>query len=349
MIWRCRRVALSEQVQVYQWDSGEKGDLPIPPEVRFLLSRWGGGVGRMVLLNRFVSKAAGFVLCSPVMGRFLYRSRLARLFNPKIAATGESCGYHSLNQAFTHRYPRPAYPGLAEERFLVAPCDAYLTIRDIVDSRVAVFPGLWVDLPTLLQGGDWSEFVGGRFLLFTLKPHHDHTLDFPLSSRILASPRELAAQRLAVGSTDPAFLRLAAQQGVGVLDQNHRVVTVLESLAIPGRYAYIEVGAMAVNAIEQDYDTNREKHGQGEQKSHFNFGSTVILLLSQRLSEGLQPIRELAEQASGLNVCEIKRGNALFFVRDLPEGRYQVADHVTLEVRRFAGALEERILRRSAG
>ncbi|MBF0610790.1 MAG: phosphatidylserine decarboxylase [Magnetococcales bacterium] len=342
---------LSDKVQVFDWSKGEKGDLPIPAEVKFLLSRWGGKLGRFLLLNRMLSKMAGFVLCSRTLSAMMYASGLAKVFNSQIAATGKAHGYATLNQAFTHRYPRPTYPvnqGEASHHFLVAPCDAYLSMRPIVDSRVAVFPGLWVDLPTLLGDAPWSEFVGGSFLLFTLKPHHDHTLDFPLTSRIHTPPVELAAKRWRVGSTDPAFLRRAAGQGLGVLDQNHRVVTLLESIPYPGLYAFIEVGAMAVNSIAQDYDGGRPIHPAGMQKSHFNFGSTVILLLSRTLNSHFQPVRELMEAASGLSVCEVKRGNVVCFAKETPEGSYRVADTVTLEIRRFAGALEERILRQPA-
>lgn len=331
-------------MRLLDFATGGVGPLPVPPEVRLLIDHsW----SRWLLLNRFASKMTGMVLCSPAMSAFLDWSGLADQVNPQVAQTLRANAYPSMNRAFIHRYPRPLLPGAGVthgSRFWSSPCDAFLSLREITGPRLEIFPGVFLDLPEMIQA-DPAEFLQGWFLLFTLKPQHDHTLDFPIDSRLLDPPREILPGRIQVDSTDIAFIRQADRHGRTVLDRNHRVITrfMAEPYGLP--YWYIEVGAAMVNSIEQDFYPGPGIHLRGSQKGHFNFGSTVVLILPEGLRRQLRLLAAMRPFVGEQAVCQVRRGMAILYPEDLGSGDYPVAPGVVMRLNRTGLGVEEVLTR----
>lgn len=324
-------------LSLFHFDSGELKSLPVPPEVALICSGWKGSLGRFFLLNRFVSKMAGFVFCSKAISKFLYAFGIARAINEKLSETYHKYNYDNLNAAFIHQYERTLYPsnsamGTGKEDFLSSPADSYLSIRNIIGNTVEFLPGVFLDIPKMIGTNDEELYHQGKLFVFTLKPHHGHTLDFPAASGILSGPKEYNAKRLFVGSTDLEFIRHSQAHKKAVLDENHRVVTILEAVGFREKYVFVEIGANVVNSIEQDFSPGLTVYPRGSRKSHFNFGSTVAMVLPKSFLEKVNIISEIQENSTGVTSCEVKRGTALLYSREISSGEFQVADGVWMKV-----------------
>jgi len=322
-------------MRLFDFDSGALKKLPVPPEVLLLCSGFRGRLGRFFFLNRFISKMAGLVFCSNRASRFLYRSGIARIINEKLSETFAAFQYANLNEAFSHRRDRRHFPpGASDENcekgFISSPADAYLSIRPINAEAVEFLPGVYVNIPRMSGISAREAWLNGILLVFTLKPHHGHTVDFPVDSRIISKPREYNKKKVFVGSTDLEFIRHSAVYKRPVYEENHRVVTFLEALPFHEKYLFIEIGANIVNSIEQDYDPNASLFLRGSRKSHFNFGSTVCLILPDSLMQKVRVIEEILKNAGDDKTCEVKRGTAILYARDLACGEYQVSDRVMM-------------------
>lgn len=324
-------------LSLFHFDSGELKGLPVPPEVALVCSGWKGSIGRFFLLNRVVSKMAGFIFYSKAVSRFLYSSGIARAMNARLSETYNKYNYDNLNSAFIHQYERKLYPdGNAsetdKEKFISSPADSYLSIRNIVGDTVEFLPGVFLDIPKMIGTSDKELYHEGKLFVFTLKPHHGHTVDFPVSSRVLSGPREYNKKRLFVGSTDLEFIRHSRSHKKAVLDENHRVVTILEAVAFRKKYVFMEIGANIVNSIEQDFGPGVAIHPRGGQKSHFNFGSTVAIVLPGSFMEKVNIISEIHGNSTGDKACEVKRGTALLYSKEIKSGEFQVSDGAAMEV-----------------
>lgn len=321
-------------MKLYDFSTGSTRDLPVPPEIRMLNHPVFGKVSQYLFLNDIVGKMAGFIFCNSTASSLLHFLGIARGINEKVDQTYAENSYPTLNHAFTHRYDHPAYPiGIPEPEegyFITSPVSAYLSIRDIEAGEAEFFPGVRISIPRML-GTDESRFHTGTLMVFTLKPHHDHTIDFPTASEVVADPQEINREKLRVDSTDLSYIRTNARQSV--MDENHRVVTLLSSRLLDERYALVEVGANIVNSIQQDYDPEHPYHKRGTQKSHFNFGSTVILVLPEPFMSKVKILDDIDDNAHRFDrTCEVKRGTVIMVDRNIKSGTYGVAEGVDLRI-----------------
>ncbi|MEE8400403.1 MAG: phosphatidylserine decarboxylase [Desulfobacterales bacterium] len=319
---------------LYDFSKGKAGPLPVPPEISLLNHRIVGRMSQYLFLNSIVGKMAGFILCNRSTSFLLHALRLSKLINKQVDTTYSACGYRSLNAAFTHRYDNPIYPcGISDaekEKFITSPVSAYLSIRDIEAGSVTFFPGVKISISRML-GAEDRRFSSGKLFVFTLKPHHDHTIDFPTGSAILSGPLEISKTKFRVDSTDLNYIRSNARQSV--MDENHRVASILHSQRFDETYAMVEVGANIVNSIEQDYDEKSTVQERGSQKAHFNFGSTVILAIPDTFMAKVRVIRDIYDRASQFDgACEITRGTAIMYDRSVDNGTYSVSDGVRLHL-----------------
>jgi len=268
-----------------------------------------GKILRRIFLGQMIGKVWGMMTKSSVLSWALIYTGICQLIFPFLKPQK----FHTnLNHVFAHRHPRfCAYSALPHEwrdGALVSPNDAYLHEREVQAGKIALYPGLTIDLTKVHSTWDLKEMEGAKVLWFTLKPFHDHTNDYALSSYLLSPPQNYAQTKIETDSTDPYFMRILKAK---VLETNQRVVSSLFSSYYQAPFWFIELGANMVNSIVQDKAEIEREYPAGTQKSHFNFGSTTILILSPKIAAQMYFMPYLEEKARGDNLCELERGDLL--------------------------------------
>lgn len=334
-------------MRLYDFAEGKMGGMPIPPEISVLNHRVIGRMSQYLFLNSIVGKMAGFIFCNRITSSILHLLRLSKLINAQVDQTYSENDYASMNDAFTHRYDSKIYPrdisGTEVDRFITSPVSAYLSIRDIRAGVVEFFPGVRISMRRML-GVEDSSFLSGKLFVFTLKPHHDHTIDFPTESSILSGPLEISKTKFKVDSTDLNYISRNPKQSV--MEQNHRVAAILYSRPFDERYALVEVGANIVNSIEQDYDRTRTIHKRGAQKAHFNFGSSVIIAIPEAFMAKVRIVSDIYSNSSRFDgACEISRGTVIMYDGSVKSGTYSISDGISLQIMNEGNGIRETIER----
>lgn len=270
---------------------------------------------RKIILTKYFSKFTGFVLKNNTLTFLLSITKLLKKINPLIFKTYKNQNYKNFNKAFTHRHKRPLQEKNTK-KILSSPADSYFNIRNIKNLQVQLFNEITLNIEKMIGKNNSKLFYnGGKFLLFTLKPFHDHTIDFPTESTVLTTPTELNKQRIKIHSTDLHYVQFASKNlKQTVFNENHRVITKLFSTAFKEKYLMIEIGAINVNSIKQNNCIKNKTYTRGTQKSHFNFGSTVILLLPKTFSDKIQ-FQKIYNQKKDTSV-EIKRRDLLAIAKN---------------------------------
>lgn len=311
------------ELKLYKPSENNLIDMPVNDVGPLIGKSFGKTLLRNVILHEYFSKFFGFVCRDSFISHFLSITRLSNLLNTHVAKVFRKERKNSLNAAFVHRGKRDIYPlnnEVSEEqakKILISPADAYLNIRDIVDKKVEIFPELTIDLEKMLGTRYADRFgEGGKFLLFTLKPFHDHTIDYPTNSKVMIDPIDVWSRDRKVMSTDLVFARFISDfHGNTIFDENHRMITKMKSEEFNEMYFMVEVGAVNVNSIQQDNCDSFSAYKKAVQKSHFNFGSTVILLFPHTFVEKLE-FPKIYKQDVNTSV-EIKRRNVIAWDKNL--------------------------------
>lgn len=184
--------------------------------------------------------------------------------------------YQCLNDFFT----RDLSPDARQlDDGIVSPVDGRIEQSGVVEEGLLMqAKGKLFSLDELV-GIDASEaFDGGLYATLYLAPHNYHHVHMPLAGRLLATHkitgRSLPVNMLAINNVN------------GLYTQNERVVMLFDSGA--GLFIMVLVGALFVDSI--DYATEKRVYEKGEDIGKFNFGSTVVLILSPELTEGLRVV-----------------------------------------------------------
>lgn len=331
--------------------TGERSPMPIDDVGPLIKPTALAAISRQIFLTRQMSKLMGFLLGHKSTSKFLNKTGAAKKISRSVAERYRELNYATLNEAFHHRFEeRQLYPLTGEidletaTRTLSAPADSYLNIRYFSGNEIELYPELKLDLKAMIGEENTDLFTqGGTFILFTLKPFHDHTMDYPFRSQVLTKPVEKNPKKRRVYSTDLNFAQfISEKKQQTIFDQNHRVVTRLRAVDYLEDYIYVEVGAICVNSIEQDNCKEGLTYERGQQKAHFNFGSTVILLLPKSFTDKLYfPRIFLPDQNTSVH---IQRRNVIALPKDCPAGiQISIADQVklVLENENFSRILHE--------
>ena len=164
--------------------------------------------------------------------------------------------------------------------------DSSMTVSSPVDGRIeqsgVVEEGLLMQAKGSCSA--WTSWSGQvrarRSTAGSMRPSIWHRITTTtctcLAGRLLATHkitgRSLPVNMLAINNVN------------GLYTQNERVVMLFDSGA--GLFIMVLVGALFVDSI--DYATEKRVYGKGEDVGKFNFGSTVVLILSPELTEGMQ-------------------------------------------------------------
>ncbi len=285
---------------------------------------------RDIVMSTYISKFSGFLAKNRLTSQLLAKLKLSVI--PKnLLETFTNGNYKTLNEAFSHRYERQSFPLKTDKvpkkiarKIMISPVDAYLNIRKIKNLKVELYPEVVLDLKKMIGEKNSAKFLdGGTMFLFTLKPQHDHTVDYPFNSEVIDNPVVFSRKNKKIYSTDLNFAKYSKKS---FFAENHRVVTKLKAIDFENIYFLVEVGATNVNSITQDNCEVGKIYSKGTQKSHFNFGSTVILLLPQNFSNKIKILDIFSqdfktstevERKNILAIPKMKTNTAEFYIADM--------------------------------
>lgn len=177
--------------------------------------------------------------------------------------------------AFFTRQLRPEGRVIAPgDHVAIIPADGrYRFFPEIDQGTLFGIKGSTFNLKKLLQNSLLAKrYEQGSMILARLAPCDYHRFHFPCA----CSPGQATALNGPLYSVNP----LALQRNLGILWQNKRVLTVLES-PIFGDILYIEVGATNVGTIHQTY-TPGVAYAKGAEKGYFSFGGSTVILLFEK-------------------------------------------------------------------
>lgn len=145
-----------------------------------------------------------------------------------------------------------------------------------------------------LLGDDGSKYNGGYALVFRLCVDDYHHYVFPDSGKIIGSKKIKGK----LHTVQPiAFKKYK------VFSENSREITYLDTDHY-GEVAYIEVGAMMIGKIVNEDVSNFKR---GEEKGHFEFGGSTVILLFQKDKISINP-KIIDSSKNGIETI-VKLGN----------------------------------------
>ena len=249
---------------------------------------YGTAAGRLLLrplVSRPLSQAAGLFL----------DTRLSKgLIGPFVRQNGIDTEDYDLSdiRCFNDFFCRPLKRGRRsvdmDPAALVAPCDGYLTAVTARGDTVLPVKQSRYSLERLLADPALAaDFRDGLCLVFRLCVDHYHRYAYFDSGRkgeTVFLPGILHTVRPIALADGPVFT------------ENCRAYTVIESDGF-GKAVQMEVGAMLVGKIVNEHPWPR-RVTRGEEKGHFAYGGSTIIVLLQKDAAALCP-ELLAASARG--------------------------------------------------
>lgn len=177
--------------------------------------------------------------------------------------------------AFFTRQLRPEGRVIAAgDDVAIIPADGrYRFFPKIDEATLFGIKGSTFNLAKLLQDPQLAKsYEQGSMIIARLAPCDYHRFHFPCA----CTPKEAVPLNGPLYSVNP----LALQRNLGILWQNKRVLTVLESPSF-GDILYIEVGATNVGTIHQTYMPG-VSYVKGAEKGYFSFGGSTVILLFEK-------------------------------------------------------------------
>lgn len=181
------------------------------------------------------------------------------------------------------------------EKGLIAPCDSKLSVYDITEELKLNVKNSVYTIEELIRD-DASSFIGGKALIYRLCVDDYHHYIFPFDGKVLSNKKI------------PGILHTVqpiALKKYKVFSENSREVTILNTKEY-GKVAYIEVGAMMVGKIVNE---NVKEFKKGDEKGHFEFGGSTVILLYQK--DKIKLNKKIEENSNNDIETIVKLGNNL--------------------------------------
>ncbi len=150
----------------------------------------------------------------------------------------------------------------------IAVCDAKLSVYRIDDNLTLNIKNSIYTIEELIQETN-IDFKDGYALVYRLCVDDYHHYIYPCEGRVLSNKKIEGI----LHTVQPIALKKHK-----VFSENSREVTLLDTKEY-GIISYIEVGAMIVGKIVND---KKIEFKRGEEKGHFEFGGSTIILLFQK-------------------------------------------------------------------
>ena len=179
---------------------------------------------------------------------------------------------HSFNDFFCRPLKSGKRKISSDPHTLIAPCDALLTAVPIREGSIFPVKQSLFELEQLLRFEKLAaEFKGGVCLIFRLWVNHYHRycyVDSGKKEHDVFIPGVLHTVQPVALQNRPVFV------------ENCRSITVLDSKSF-GRMIQAEVGAMLVGRIVNNHPEAGSVK-RGEEKGHFAYGGSTILVLLKK-------------------------------------------------------------------
>ena len=181
--------------------------------------------------------------------------------------------FSSFNKFFVRKFKQgkrsfPNHPGkmgaFAEGR--------YLGFESVGPQVKVPVKGKYLDPVSIISNEKWSNyFFDGPLVIGRLCPTDYHRFHFPDGGKVLdfykISGELHSVNPLAIKRKKDVFLR------------NERHVTILETESF-GKLAYVEVGAMMVGKIVQNFE--EQSFSRGQEKGYFLFGGSTVIVIGEK-------------------------------------------------------------------
>jgi phosphatidylserine decarboxylase len=179
---------------------------------------------------------------------------------------------NSFNDFFCRKIKAGLRPVSADPSHLISPCDGLLSVYKITSDTVLNVKQSEFTISGLLRDKKLAkEFDGGYALVFRLCVDHYHRYIYFDSGKQISNVR-----------IDGIYhtVRPVALEQFPVFVQNAREYAVIDTDSF-GTAVQMEVGAMLVGRIVNE-NTSPCDVKRGEEKGHFEYGGSTIILLIQK-------------------------------------------------------------------
>ncbi len=216
----------------------------------------------------------------------------------------ETLDYRSFNEFFFRKLKKTSRP-LGEG--IISPSDGRVLVFPKIEED-SLFYVKWAPIPLkelFVHPTDdqvTSEMInlfrGGSAVVLRLCPTDYHRYHFPVEG-IIKKQYEVDGLYYSVSP-------FALQKKVSIFQKNKRTITLIQSKEY-GHVAMIEVGALFVGSIIQTFSSLKNSFSKGEEKGHFKFGGSCILLffeghkivfdkdLQEKSAEGIETLVQMGE------------------------------------------------------
>lgn len=182
-------------------------------------------------------------------------------------------GYSNFNNFFIRKFKPESRRFTVAKNLMPAYCEArYLGFDKITDDLLFPVKGKDYTADKFLKNLKWEKvFSEGPMLIARLCPTDYHRFHFIDNGKIIDHYKVKGK----LHSVSPVALKEYGD----ILTSNKREVTIIQTENF-GKIAYIEVGAVCVGAIVQNYEGNSVKRGQ--EKGHFLFGGSTVVIIGEK-------------------------------------------------------------------
>ena len=236
--------------------------------LRHLYNDWGGRLCLKVLVRPFVSELGGAFLNTRFSARivpgFVKRNNID-------LSVCEKQEFSSYNDFFTRRLKAGQRPIAENERFLISPCDAKLTVCRISGESRFYIKDTQYTVKSLLKNERLAErYLGGYALIFRLTVEDYHHYCYPADGQKSDNVKIPGVFH----TVNPA-----ANDVFPIYRENSREYCLLKTEKF-GTLVLMEVGAMMVGKITNLHPGSCEMK-RGQEKGWFEFGGSTIVVLVQ--------------------------------------------------------------------
>ncbi len=222
-----------------------------------------------VLISRPISGISGKIMDSKFSKIFI--GSFAKKNNIKLGDY-QMDNINSFNDFFCRKIKEGLRPVDMDENALVSPCDGFLSVYKIKKELVLSVKQSSFTISSMLRDNRLSAaFENGYALVFRLCVDHYHRY-------IYFDSGEKYKNRKIKGVYHT--VRPVALERIPVFTENSREYAVIDTKNF-GRCVQMEVGAMLVGRI-----VNKDKEKcfvkKGEEKGHFEFGGSTVIVLLQK-------------------------------------------------------------------
>jgi len=238
---------------------------------RFLKVLYKSVTGRMlvkVLTVTALSKLGGAILNSPIS-----KAAIAPFVKSHSIDMNQyiDCEYSSYNDFFMRRIKPECRPVYKDEDVLISPCDGRLSVYPISEDGMFEIKNSPYTLATLLRDRKLAaRYKGGRLILIRLCVDDYHRYCYPANG-VKSSNRRING---ILHTVNPV-----AAEMFPIYKENSREYTMLRTKEF-GNIIQMEVGALMVGKIVND--TRKGVVVKGDEKGHFEFGGSTVILLTQK-------------------------------------------------------------------